>query len=148
MLHIKGNLEIQCSNMVENADRGTINKKHIKPDFWSKACASPLCGLRGWGQRSRLNFFRNDHVAYQIKGNYWCRNMAANIMPADPPPSQPWGKNVKIQLFHNIVMLHIKFKAIANAVTWYQIIWPQPPLPKPWGSKGQIQLLQNMVMSS
>ena len=31
MLHIKGNLE--CSNMVANADRGTINKKHIKPDF-------------------------------------------------------------------------------------------------------------------
>ena len=31
MLHIKGNRE--CSNMVANADRGTINKKHIKPDF-------------------------------------------------------------------------------------------------------------------
>ena len=31
MLHIKGNRE--CSNMVANADIGTINKKHIKPDF-------------------------------------------------------------------------------------------------------------------
>ena len=31
MLHIKLNPE--CSNMVANADRGTINKKHIKPDF-------------------------------------------------------------------------------------------------------------------
>ena len=31
MLHIKGNCE--CSNMVANADRGAINKKHIKPDF-------------------------------------------------------------------------------------------------------------------
>ena len=31
MLNIKGNRE--CSNMVANADRGTINKKHIKPDF-------------------------------------------------------------------------------------------------------------------
>ena len=31
MLHIKGNRE--CSNMVANADRGTINKKHIKTDF-------------------------------------------------------------------------------------------------------------------
>ena len=31
MLHIKGNRE--CSNLVANADRGTINKKHIKPDF-------------------------------------------------------------------------------------------------------------------
>ena len=31
MLHMKGNRE--CSSMVANADRGTINKKHIKPDF-------------------------------------------------------------------------------------------------------------------
>ena len=31
MLHIKGNHE--CSNIVANVDRGTINKKHIKPDF-------------------------------------------------------------------------------------------------------------------
>ena len=31
MLHIKRNRE--CSNMVANADRGTINKNHIKPDF-------------------------------------------------------------------------------------------------------------------
>ena len=30
MLHTKGNRE--CSNMVANADRGTINKKHIKPE--------------------------------------------------------------------------------------------------------------------
>ena len=49
MLHIKGYRE--CSNMVANADRGTINKKHIKPDFWSKACVRPLGGQRGWGQR-------------------------------------------------------------------------------------------------
>ena len=31
MLHIKGNRE--CSNMVANADRGIINKKHVRPDF-------------------------------------------------------------------------------------------------------------------
>ena len=31
MLHIKGNRE--CSNMVANAERGTINKKHVKPDL-------------------------------------------------------------------------------------------------------------------
>ena len=48
MLHIKGNRE--CSNMVANADRGTINKKHIKSDFLSNACVQPLGGLRGWGQ--------------------------------------------------------------------------------------------------
>ena len=31
MLHFKRNRE--CSNMVANADRGTINKKHMKPVF-------------------------------------------------------------------------------------------------------------------
>ena len=31
MLHIKGNRE--CSNMIANADRDTINEKLIKPDF-------------------------------------------------------------------------------------------------------------------
>ena len=31
ILHIKGNRK--CSNMVLNADRGTIIKKYIKPDF-------------------------------------------------------------------------------------------------------------------
>ena len=33
MLHIKGKGDRECSNMVANADRGKINKKHIKPDF-------------------------------------------------------------------------------------------------------------------
>ena len=42
--------------------------------------------------------------------------MVANIMPADPP--NPGGQMVKIQLFQNMVILHIKLKAIVNAVTW------------------------------
>ena len=47
MLHIKGNRE--CSNMVATADRGTINMKHIKRDFWP--VSDPLGGLRGWDQK-------------------------------------------------------------------------------------------------
>ena len=43
--------------------------------------------------------------------------MVANIMPADPPPN-PGGQKVKIKLFQNMVILHIKLKAITNAVTW------------------------------
>ena len=35
-----------------------------------------------------------------------------------PPPSDPGGQKVKIQLFQNMVILHIKLKAITNAVTW------------------------------
>ena len=37
-----------------------------------------------WGQN--LTFSEHDHIAYQIKGNYECRIMVANILPADPPP--------------------------------------------------------------
>ena len=35
-----------------------------------------------------------------------------------PPPPNPWGQKVKIQLFQMMVILHIKLKAITNAVTW------------------------------
>ena len=48
MLHIKGNRE--CSNMVANADRGIINKKHIKPDLIEGLCPTPGWTL-GVGQR-------------------------------------------------------------------------------------------------
>ena len=40
-----------------------------------------------------------------ITGAATC-NMVANIMPADPPPN-PEGQKVKIQLFQNMVILHI-----------------------------------------
>ena len=38
--------------------------------------------------------------------------------PPPPPPPDPGGHKVKIQLFQNMVILHIKLKAIMNAVTW------------------------------
>ena len=53
---------------------------------------------------SNLTFAQHDHVAYQIKGNCECSNMVANILPAAPLSPQ----KVKIQLFQNMVMLHIK----------------------------------------
>ena len=64
------------------------------------------------------------HVVYQIKKNQECRNMVAIILPAEPPAPpplpRPWveGQPVKIQLFQNMVMLHIKLKTIKNAATW------------------------------
>ena len=39
-----------------------------------------------------------------------CSNMVANILPANRSPNL-W---VKIQLFQNMVMSHIKFKGITN----------------------------------
>ena len=62
-------------------------------------------------KKSNLTFAEHDHVAYQIKGNRECSNMVANILPAAPLSPQ----KVKIPLFQNMVMLHIK--GIANATT-------------------------------
>ena len=52
-----------------------------------------------------------------------------------PPPPGPWGQNVKIYLFPNMVMLHIKLNRITNAETWLQIFYLQaPPIAtRPWG---------------
>ena len=63
-------------------------------------------------KRSNLTFAEHDHVAYQIKGNRECSNKVANILPAATLSPQ----KVKIQLFQNMVMLHIK--GITNAATW------------------------------
>ena len=40
-----------------------------------------------------------------------------NILPTDPPDPLGWGQKVKIQLFQNMVMLHIK-KGMTHAATW------------------------------
>ena len=47
--------------------------------------------------------------------------MVAKKMPGDPlppPPPDPGGQKVKIQLFKKKNILHIKLKGIANAATW------------------------------
>ena len=63
----------------------------------------------------------NGHVAYQLKGITKCSSIVANFLPTDPPPLTTIGRRdqeVKIQLFQNMVMLHIKLKEITNAATW------------------------------
>ena len=81
----------------------------------------PVHGMGSKGQNSTSSKY--GHVVCQIKGNGTCINMFANILsaypppPPIPPPPDPWGE-VKIQPFHNIVMLHIKFNGITNAATW------------------------------
>ena len=50
------------------------------------------------------------------------------------------GQKVKIQLFQNNVILHIKLKEIMSAATWSQILSlqrPHPPVTLGLGSKGQ-----------
>ena len=71
---------------------------------------------------SKFNISEHGQVAYQIKWNHECNSMVANVLPADTLhlPLNPWGfgQKVKIQLFQNIVMLHITLKGITNAATW------------------------------
>ena len=68
---------------------------------------------RPWGSKDwKATFLEHDHVAYQIKGNHECSNMVANILPAAPLSPQ----KVKVQLFLNMAMVHIK--GIVNAATW------------------------------
>ena len=121
----------ECSNMVANADRGTINKKHIKPDFWSKACVRPLGGLRGWGQRQNETFSEHGHAAYQIKGNHRHSNMQhGSKYYARRPPTPTLG--VKIQLFQNMVILHIKLKACLH-----------PPSPYSWVKRSNLTFAEH-----
>ena len=57
MLHIKGNRE--CSNMVANADRGTINLKHIsKQTFDGRPVSGPWTDLGG-GVKGKIKLFQN-----------------------------------------------------------------------------------------
>ena len=69
---------------------------------------TPLPGVKN------LNFTEHGHAAYQSKMNHKCHNLVANYLPADHPP-YPGGQKVKIQLFQNMVMLHINLKGITFA---------------------------------
>ena len=62
---------------------------------------------------SNLTTSEHGHVAYQIKVNYEWSNTVVNSLRADPLPKDPrvCVQKIKIQLFQNMVMLHIKLKA-------------------------------------
>ena len=83
---IKWNQE--CNNMVAN----------ILP-------AAPPPSLDPGVKRSKFNFFRRWSCCISNKRNHECSNMVANILPEDP--TDHGDQKVKIQLFQNMVMLHI-----------------------------------------
>ena len=89
------------------------------------------------------------HIAYQIKWNHECSNMEASIFTCRPPPyprPRVWGRKVKIQLFQNMVMLHIKLNGHVNASTCKHIFCPYTH-PRPWGGvKGQNNFFLKVVM--
>ena len=78
-----------------------------------------------------LPFSEYGHIEYQFK----CSSKAVNICPEMPTPSPPpwvWGQLVKIQLFQNMVMLHIKIKEnpeCSNVVANILPAGPPPPTP-------------------
>ena len=71
----------------------------------------PILGMGPIGQNS---FFQNRAILHiKLNGITKCSNMVANILSADPPPPLgPSGRQVKIQLFQDHVMLYIKFKGM------------------------------------
>ena len=88
-------------------------------------------------KRSKFNFFRTCHVAYQIKWNHECSNMVANILSADPysllpqPPRPSGGVNrSKFSFFQNMVIpmtlgwvKRSKFNFLEHGYVAYQIKW-------------------------
>ena len=69
-------------------------------------------------KRSKFNFSEHGHVAYQIKWNYEKMQQHDNKYFARRPTPMTLGNGVKINLFQNMFMLHIKLKGITHAVTW------------------------------
>ena len=104
MLHIKLNGIMKCSNMVANI---LPTDPPLPPD--------PR-GMGSIGQKS--TFSEHGDVAYQNKRNHEFSNKIAIFLHAYPPPPMTIGDGVKIQLFQNMIMLHIKLKGTTNAALW------------------------------
>ena len=81
---------------------------------------------QGIGSKGQLSSFPEFHVAYQIKGNQVCSNMAAFFFPADPhPPPSPWGIGSKGQISSFSEHRHVTFQIKGNWVYSSQL--PLPP---------------------
>ena len=102
----------------------------------------PTLGLGSIGQNS--TFSQHGHVAYQIKWNHECRNMVANILPADLPPTILGIKRSKFNFFRSIS--NLRDSRMQQHDSKYFAPSPTPPDPGGWGQKVSIQLFQNMVM--
>ena len=95
--YIKLNGITKCSNMVAN----------ILPP-------PPMPLTQSIGQKS--TFSEHCHVTSRRMQQHGSKY----FMCTSPSPQDPrvWGPKVKIQLFQNMIMLHIKLKGIMNAATW------------------------------
>ena len=100
-------------------------------EHYSKTCLKRPLKKIWFDDRSMLSpamtviktFSEYGRVALQIKGNDACSNMVAKSLPVDSPSPTLRGR-VKIQLFQNMVMLHIKLKGMTNAAICKHIFCP------------------------
>ena len=98
MLHIKLKGINKCSSMVAS----------ILP-------ADPFLTLLFGSKGQNTTFSEHDHVAYQIKGNQQMQQYGSKYFAGRPLPDPAvWGRKVKIQLFQNMIMFHIKLKGITK----------------------------------
>ena len=88
----------------------------------------------GMGQIGQnLPFSEHGHIEYQLKGNQKMQQQGRKYLPGHAytlPRPWGWGQKVKIQLFQNIVMLHIKIKEnheCSNVVANILLADPPPP---------------------
>ena len=66
--------------------------------------------------------------------------------PPIPHDPRGLGQKVKIYILHNMVMLHIKLKALTKCNNLVANFARRTPMTLGDGSKGKLQLFQNMVM--
>ena len=106
---------------------------------WSQIlCLQSIHPLtQGLGSKGRNSTFLSEHchVACQIKGNHEMQQHSSKYFARRPPPPSSrhdprgWGQKVKVQLFQNMAMLHIKFKGITNYTDKVANIFPADPPP-------------------
>ena len=100
-----------------------------------------------WGlvHRSKSHFAEHGHVAYQINGNHGLQQHGSKCFARRPSPTtlEDGVKRPNIQLFQNMIMLHIKLKGIAKCSNARR---PSPTTLGDGVKRPNIQLFQNMVM--
>ena len=93
-----------------------ITKRSIMVANILPADPSLTLGMKSVGQN--LTFSEHGHVANQIKVNREMQQHDSKFFARRPPPTTTLGNGVKIQLFQNNVLMHIKLKGITNPATW------------------------------
>ena len=88
--------------------------------------------------KSNSTFSEHCHVAYQIKWKHEIQRHGSNYFARDPHPLWPYGRKVKIELFQNMVMLHVKLNGILKNINMVANIFPQTPSHPPTLGIGSI----------